>query len=122
MLRVLRSVIAILAVTCASAGVLFACSASDGDRPPPAGEDHPDAANQPDRNVVVVPVDPCDPPAERCPCADAGAGTQIYCGTVYRTTNKHVDCAKGYRTCIDPTDGGTLRWGACEGPRIFNAD
>ncbi len=110
------------AALCGSAAALVACSAVNGDRPPPALDDNTDAANQPDRSVISVPVDPCDPPAENCPCADAGAGTQLYCGTVYRTTGTHVDCAKGYRTCIDPTDGGALLWGKCEGPRIFNTD
>ena len=120
-MRVPRSLFVICAtMVCGSGAILFACSDTAGDKPPPL-EDLTDASGSPDRSVVVT-TDPCNPPQENCPCADAGAGAQLYCGTVYRTTGNHVDCAKGYRTCIDPGDGGTMQWGACEGPRIFNLE
>lgn len=99
---------------------MLACSSSE-DHPPLLVESN-DAGGQPDTSVVIPPADPCDPPNLGCPCADAGAGAQVYCGTVYRTTGTHVDCAKGYRTCIDPGDGGAMLWGNCEGPRIFNVE
>lgn len=63
------------------------------------------------------PTDPCDPPAEGCPCWEAGVGSQVYCGVVYRTSGDHVDCSKGYRTCGE--DGG---WGACEGIAVWAGD
>ena len=67
--------------------------------------------------VDAGPQDPCDPPVEGCPCTEAGVGAQVYCGVVYRTSGGHVDCSKGYRTCLE--DGG---WGACEGVSVYMGD
>lgn len=68
-------------------------------------------------HVDAGPVDPCDPPVEGCPCGDAGVGEQVYCGVIYRTSGDHVDCSKGYRTCLE--DGG---WGKCEGIAVWTGD
>ena len=91
--------------------LLLCWGCSNGDMPPPLGDS--------DAHVIVVPNDaqagPCDPPAEGCPCP-TGADP-LYCGTIYRISGSHVDCAKGYRTC--QSDGG---WGPCVGPTIFMGD
>ncbi len=112
-MRLHRVLLAILSVAMCSSGWL-ACSS--GDHPPflVVTSDDDASRQEKDSGIVVVPSDPCDPPAEGCSCTDAGVGAQVYCGTVYRTTGIHVDCAKGYRTC---REAGT--WGQCEGPRIF---
>lgn len=86
------------------------CSTSD--MPPPLGDS--------DAHVVVIPPEggmngPCEPPVEGCPCP---MGSEpLYCGTIYRISGTHVDCAKGYRAC--QADGG---WGPCLGPTIFGGD
>jgi hypothetical protein len=91
---------------------LQACSSTDK---PPYLDPNGDGGLDLDANIVQR--GPCDPPQSGCPCVEAGIGSQVYCGVIYRTSGNHVDCSKGYRTCLD--DGG---WGACEGPRIYGAD
>lgn len=56
---------------------------------------------------------PCSTPQAGCPCQTEGQ--QEYCGVVYRISGNHVDCSKGYVTCMP--DG---KWSACEGAKIFD--
>ena len=105
-------------LACAAFGVLTGVVAlqacSDDTRPAPVRDRSADGGEL--STDSGVPVDPCNPPKDGCPCADAGVGNQVACGTVYRTSGTHVDCSKGYRTCQE--DGG---WGACEGTHVYIA-
>jgi hypothetical protein len=100
-----RSVVAMLVLLGGGSALLVACS---DDAPPPlVGKDSGGF------DVSAPPPVPCEPPSEGCPCGD-DAGAQLFCGIIYRQTGTHVDCAKGYMTC-----GADGKWGACEGPAIF---
>lgn len=103
-----RLLLAMPAIALASLCVLaFACSGDD--RPPPLTD------SEGGTDIDAGSATPCDPPTEGCPCSDAGS--QLYCGTVYRVSGTHVDCSKGYRTCSDQGS-----WGPCEGPKIYGAE
>lgn len=112
MMRVGRLAVGAAVLAVMSGALAVACS--DAARPPPL-QSHKDAGTTPyEAGPVVVPT-PCEPPTEGCACADAG--DQLYCGLIYRTAGDTVDCAKGYRTCLE---AGT--WGPCEGPTVWMGD
>ncbi len=96
-------------VVMATASLVVACS----------GDDRPPVLDTGDSGTVPKtdsgPVDPCQTDSPGCPCADAG--TEKYCGVIYRVVGNHVDCAKGYMQCGD--DG---KWGKCEGPTVYGAE
>ncbi len=107
-----RAAVSVVIALIGCVGALQACSADD--RPPaPLDPSGGDSGLQFDSGVAP---DPCNPPQDGCPCADAGVGTQVGCGVIYRTSGTHVDCSQGYRTCQE--DGG---WGACEGTHVYIA-
>jgi len=102
-----RPVVALLVLLGGGSAWLVACS---DDSPPPL--EGKDSGNF---DVAAPPPVPCEPPSQGCPCDDAG--TQLYCGKIYRTVGTHVDCANGYMTC-----GSDGKWGSCDGPTIFQQD
>ncbi len=88
---------------------LLTIGCSDPGMPPPITDGEGGVVTHEDGGAVV----PCSSPAAGCPCDDAGA--QVYCGTIYRVSGKHVDCSPGYFTC---QDDGT--WSACTGASIYD--
>ncbi|CAN5261770.1 hypothetical protein BH09MYX1_BH09MYX1_17750 [soil metagenome] len=82
-----------------------------------SGDDHPPILDTKDAAFLkdVAVGEPCQTPAPGCPCPDAGS--EEYCGVIYRVVGDHVDCAKGSMKC---TDEGT--WGKCEGPSVYGAE
>ena len=96
----------------AASTLTLACAPS---APPPiADSDAAPPPKHPPDGAPTPPPDPCATPNPGCPCDDAG--TQYYCGKVYRTSGTLVECSDGYLTC--QPDGG---WGDCVGDGIWDA-
>ena len=93
----LRRAVYVMAPIASAVGLLMAC-----------GTDKPQASPGP--TITVPPGTSCETPNKGCACPEPAE--VVPCGEVKRTTSDgHVDCMMGHRTCV-----GT-RWGACIGER-----